>query len=278
MLISIASGKGGTGKTTIAVSLAMSIDENAQLLDCDVEEPNIHIFLQPHITKSETFFTKIPQINLERCDFCGKCSSVCAFNAIAVIPGVVNIFPELCHSCGACKYFCPLNAIDEIKQPVGVIEYGESNGVNYVCGRLNVGQAMPTSLIKAVKKQINHVRYAIIDAPPGTSCAMVQSVLGSQYCILVTEPTPFGLNDLKLAVDVLMKLKIPFGVIINRCDMGDNKVEKYCYDMDIKILMKIPFDRKIAENYALGKSLIGVFPKYKEEFKKIFIMIKNNNG
>jgi len=278
MIVAIASGKGGTGKTTVAVSLALSIGKDVQLVDCDVEEPNTHIFIKPKISKKEMVSIKIPQVDLEKCNFCGKCSSVCAFNAIAVTPLSVNIFSELCHGCGACKHFCPNNAILEIDKPIGLIEFGEKKEINFIQGKLNVGEAMPTPIIKTVKKYIDLNKHAIIDVPPGTSCAMVHSVINANYCILVTEPTPFGLNDLKLAVEVLIKLKIPFGIIINRCNIGNNEVEKYCQQQNIKILMKIPFSRKIAAGYSSGESLIKILPEYKEIFQKLFAMIENNYG
>jgi len=278
MIITVASGKGGTGKTTIAVSLALSVGKNVQLLDCDVEEPNVHIFMKPQINRKENVSIRIPQVELEKCCFCGKCSKVCAFNAIAVTLWAVNIFSELCHSCGACTYFCPQNAISEIDKTIGSIEIGEKNELVFAQGKLSIGQAMPTPIIKAVKKHIDYDKLAIIDAPPGTSCAMVHSVINSNYCVLVTEPTPFGLNDLNLAVNVLVKLKIPFGVIINRCDIGNSEVEKYCQKRDIKILMKIPFSRKIAEGYSLGLPLIDILPDYKKIFQNIFVVIENNYG
>ena len=278
MIISIASGKGGTGKTTIAVSLALALDKVVQLIDCDVEEPNTHIFTKPNITHQETVFIKIPQVNLEKCNFCHKCSNVCSFNAIAVVPKKVNIFPELCHSCGACTYFCPTQAITEVDHAIGVINFGEKSNIKFIQGKLNVGQAMPTPLIDAIKKHINHHQHAIIDAPPGTSCSMVHTVSNSDYCVLVTEPTPFGLNDLKLAAEVLIKLQIPFGVIINRCNIGNNSVEEYCKKLDIKILMRIPFTREIAENYAIGKPLVESVPMYKEELVKMFTTIEKKYG
>lgn len=278
MLITIASGKGGTGKTTVAVSLAMAIEKDVQLLDCDVEEPNAHIFVQPIINKKDNVYIKVPVVSLEKCDFCGQCASVCSFNAIAVTAWSISIFSDLCHSCGACEYFCHHKAISEINNAIGTVEAGEKNGVDFVQGRLNVGQAMPVSIIKAVKKNINDKKYTIIDAPPGTSCAMIHSVIDSDYCILVTEPTPFGLNDLKLAIDVLIKLKIPFGVIINRCDIGNNEVEKHCQKNNIEVLMKIPFSRKIAESYALGKLLINSMPEYREAFRKLLSMVGDSYG
>jgi len=278
MIIAVASGKGGTGKTTIAVSLAQSIARNIVLIDCDVEEPNAHIFIQPAISKNKRVTVRIPQVDIKKCDFCGKCSSVCIFNAIAVTPWSVKIFSELCHSCGACTYFCPETAITEIDKNIGSIEIGKKDEIDFIQGRLNVGEAMATPIIKAIKKNISNTKYTIIDAPPGTTCSMVHSVMGAKYCILVTEPTPFGLNDLKLALEVLVKLKIPHGVIINRSDIGNEDVEYFCQENDIKILMTIPFSRKIAEGYSLGKSLIDILPCYAEKFKKLFFMIESNHG
>jgi len=278
MIITVASGKGGTGKTTVAVSLALSIGENIQLIDSDVEEPNTHIFLKPDISKKEEVHIKVPQINPEKCVFCGKCSSICAFNAIAVVPETINIFTELCHSCGACQHLCPTQAISEIDKSIGSIEIGKKDGIDFVQGQLDIGQAMPTPIIKALKKHIDPNKQTIIDAPPGTSCAMVHSVINSDYCILVTEPTPFGLHDLKLAIGVLIKLEIPFGVIINRCDIGNSAVEDYCQSQDINALMKIQFSRKIAEGYSLGEPLIETLPEYKATFQKIYKKIRDGDG
>lgn len=278
MIITVASGKGGTGKTTVAVSLALAVGKEVQLLDSDVEEPNTHIFIKPQINNKKNVSIKIPQVNLEKCNFCGKCSSICAFNAIAIVPQAVNIFSELCHSCGACKYFCPQNAISEIDKIIGSIEIGKKNGMAFIQGKLNVGQAMSTPIIKSVRKYITYDKHTIIDAPPGTSCSMVHSIINSNYCILVTEPTPFGLNDLKLAIGVLIKLKIPFGVIINRCGIGNDEVEKYCQEQNIRVLMKIPFNRKVAESYSLGEPLIDTLPEYKGTFQNLFTIIERDYG
>lgn len=278
MIITVASGKGGTGKTMIAVNLALSINKNIQLFDCDVEEPNTHIFIKPTINRKEGVYIKVPQIDLEKCNFCGTCSSVCAFNAIVVIPWAVNVYSELCHSCGACKQFCSRNAITEIDKCIGSIEIGKSNELDFIQGKLNVGQAMAVPIIKAVRKRADPNKHTIIDAPPGTSCTMVHTVMDSNYCILVTEPTPFGLNDLKLAAEVLIKLKIPFGVIINRANIGNNEVEKYCQTRGINVLMRIPFNRKIAEGYSIGKTLINIMPEYKEKFHRVFAIIESEHG
>jgi len=266
MIISIASGKGGTGKTTIAVSLALSIDKEAQFLDCDVEEPNAHIFLKPEIKLSKKISIPVPEIDEEKCDFCGKCAEVCAYNAIAVLKNNVLIFPNLCHGCGGCALLCPQKAIKEIDREIGILEIGNSGGLQFIHGRLNIGEAMSPPLIRAVKKQINPDKIVIIDAPPGTSCPVIESVKGSDFCILVTEPTPFGLNDLILAVEVLRKLAIPFGVIINRADLGDDGLERYCKNEHIPVLMRIPFDKKIAFLYSKGIPLVEEQKEYITKF------------
>ena len=269
MIISIASGKGGTGKTTVATSLALSLS-NAQILDCDVEEPNSHIFIKPENASKEFVSIPVPQINKEKCDYCGRCQEVCAYNAIAVIKKDVLVFSELCHGCGSCTFFCPQNAIQEVEKQIGVVEFGENNGLPFAYGKLNIGEAMAPPLIRAVKKHVDPSRIAIIDAPPGTSCPVIESIRESDFCILVTEPTPFGLNDLTLAVEVLFKLKISFGVIINRSDLGDDKTDRFCKDQNIPVLMRIPFQRKIAEGYSKGKTIVETLPEYKGMFQEMF--------
>lgn len=275
MIISVASGKGGTGKTTIATSLALSIGGNVQFLDCDVEEPNAHIFLTPAIKEVKKSFIPVPEVDEEKCSLCGRCQEVCAYNAIAVMPGFcdrrgnVLIFSNLCHGCGACTYFCPEKAIKETGKEIGVVEIGNAGPVQFVHGRLNIGEAMAPPIIRQIKKYINPTRTVIIDAPPGTSCPVVESVKGSDFCILVTEPTPFGLNDLILAVKVLRKLNIPFGVAVNRSDLGDNKTDEYCQNENIPILMRIPFRKKIAAAYSKGQPIVEAFPKYKKDFKQL---------
>jgi len=269
MIISIASGKGGTGKTTVATSLALSLS-NAQILDCDVEEPNSHIFIKPENANKEFVSIPVPQINKAKCDYCGRCQEVCAYNAIAVIKKDVLVFSELCHGCGSCAYFCSQNAIQEVEKQIGVVEFGENNGLQFAYGKLNIGEAMAPPLIRAVKKHIDPSRIAIIDAPPGTSCPVIESIRESDFCILVTEPTPFGLNDLTLAVEVLFKLKISFGVIINRSDLGDDKTDRFCKEQNIPVLMRIPFQRKIAEGYSKGKTIVETLPEYKGMFQEMF--------
>jgi len=273
MIISVASGKGGTGKTTISTNLALSIPD-AQILDCDVEEPNSHIFIKPSIKKRVTISIPVPKVDDSLCDACGKCQEVCVYNAIAVVNKKVLIFPELCHGCGSCTYFCPRHAIKEVNKEIGVVEIGEKGHLIFVHGKLNIGEAMSPPLIKAVKSYINPTRVNIVDVPPGTSCPVITSIRGSDFCILVTEPTPFGLNDLILAVEVLRKIKIPFGVVINRSDLGDKKTDDYCNKEGIPILMKIPFKKEIASAYSKGQTIVESFPEYKEQFSKLFETIK----
>lgn len=269
MIISVASGKGGTGKTTIAVNLALSIP-NVQLLDCDVEEPNAHIFVQPLIDTEVHVATKVPEIDFGKCDFCGRCAKVCEYKAIAVLNKNALVFSELCHSCGACSYLCPKNAIREVDRKIGLIELGTRGDLQFGHGQLDIGEVMSPPLIRALKEYSNPSRTIIIDAPPGTSCPVIESVKGSDFCVLVTEPTPFGLNDLVLAVEVLRKLKIPFGVAINRSDLGNSDTSVYCKKEDIPILMEIPFRKDIAVAYSKGIAFVEEIPEYKKEFVRMY--------
>ena len=273
MIISIASGKGGTGKTTIATNLALSLGK-VQVIDCDVEEPNANIFFNAEIKEREDVTVEIPEIDKEKCNYCGKCSEFCAYNALAVVPSDVLVFPELCHSCGGCAIVCPQNAINWKRKPVGKIEHGVTNGVDFYHGLLNVGEIQAVPVIKALKKKIDKERNVIIDAPPGTSCPVIESINGSDYCILVTEPTPFGLHDLKLAIAVVRHLYIPFGVIINRDGVGDKKVEMYCQTEKIPILMKIPHSEEIANLYSMGIPFVKKLPEWHERFTELFRRIQ----
>jgi MinD superfamily P-loop ATPase len=272
MIISVASGKGGTGKTLVATSLALSLIDNykVQLLDCDVEEPNANILLRLDMKPSQPVYIPIPKVDETKCTYCGKCAEVCAYNAIAVLKQKVLVFPELCHGCGACSYLCPESAITEEGREVGIVEIGNSGNLELVQGRLDIGEAMAPPIIREVKKYSDPANIVIIDVPPGTSCPVVEAVEGSDFCLLVTEPTPFGLNDLSLAVEVVRKLDISCGVVINRVGIGGKEVEQYCHREGIPILLRIPLDRNIAMLYSQGIPLIEGMPRWREDFLGLF--------
>ncbi len=270
MIISVASGKGGTGKTTISVNMALALGAGVELLDCDVEEPNAHLFLKPVIERSERVETPIPLVDLEKCTFCRKCSAICRFNALAVVAQKVLVFPELCHSCGGCMAVCPGGAITEIGRELGMLNFGDSNGIRFINGRLRVGEAMSPPLIKRVRAARDLDLITIIDAPPGTSCPVIAAMNGADFILMVTEPTPFGLHDLKLAVEAVRLLGIPCGLVINRADIGDNKVFDYAERENLPILLTIPFDRRIAEAYSQGRNIVEVFPEWRERFVALF--------
>ncbi len=270
MIIAVASGKGGTGKTLVSTSIALSLKDNVQILDCDVEEPNAHILLKPVLDRREPISIPIPQVDESKCNYCGKCAEVCAFNAIAVVKENVLVFPQLCHGCGACSYLCPQNAISEVGREIGVIETGHAGAIDFVHGKLNVGEPMAPPLIRMVKRKIDPHKTVIIDVPPGTSCPVVEAIGDSDFCLLVTEPTPFGLHDLRLAVEVVRKLDIPCGVIINRDAPGSKDTEEYCDSEKIPVLLRIPLDMEIARLYSRGIPLIQGQPKWSEAFSKLY--------
>jgi MinD superfamily P-loop ATPase len=272
MIISVASGKGGTGKTTVAVNLALALqaEKPVQFLDCDVEEPNAHFFLKPKISESQEVFMLIPEVNESRCNFCGRCAQVCAYHALAVLKDTVLVFSELCHGCGACAHLCPEKAIREVGKRIGVVESGRAGEIDFLQGRLDIGQAMSPPLIRSLKSRLDPARTVIIDVPPGTSCLVVESIKHSDICLLVTEPTPFGLHDLELAAATAKEMKIPRGVVINRAAMGDGMIRDFCDEEGIPVVMTIPFDRKIAEAYSRGQTIIEAFPAYREKFLGLF--------
>jgi MinD superfamily P-loop ATPase len=274
MIISVASGKGGTGKTTVATSLAAVFGCRAQLLDCDVEEPNCHILMKPVFEASESIPVPVPIVDLDKCTLCGKCGEVCRFSAIVVIGNQVLTFPEMCHGCGGCSLLCPEQAIHEGSRELGVLETGFAGPVEFVRGVLRIGEAMSPPLIRAVKSKINPNKTAILDAPPGASCPVINTVSGSDFIIMVTEPTPFGLHDLRIAVEAISHLAIPFGVILNRSDVGDNEVQKFCAQRAIPLLAEIPYNRLIAEGYAKGDLLVTSAPEYIRLFLQVFERIR----
>jgi len=278
MIISVASGKGGTGKTTIATSLAAVLGSRAQLVDCDVEEPNCHILMKPVLKTSEAVGLPVPVVDMDRCTLCGRCGEVCRFSAILVIGDQVLTFPELCHGCGGCWLLCPEKAIREGSRELGVLETGFAGPVEFVHGVLRVGEAMSPPLIRAVKGKINPDKIAILDAPPGASCPVINTVSGSDFIIMVTEPTPFGLHDLSIAVDAVTQLGIPLGVVLNRADIGDDGVQSFCRQEGIPILAEIPHDRKIAEGYARGDLLVTSAPEYISLIVEIYRIIMNLVG
>jgi len=270
--IAIASGKGGTGKTTVAVNIASLMAERFDQVcyaDCDVEEPNGHLFLKPTIDREWSAAIPIPQVDESLCDACGKCKEICEFNAITVILDKVLVFQELCHGCGGCTLACPPKAITEVPREIGLVMVGHRGCLRFVSGRLNVGEPLSVPLIRAVKKELGKYTDVIIDALPGTACPMVETISDADHVLLVTEPTPFGLNDLKLAVETARKLDLPYSVIINRAGIGDKGVQDFCRLENIPIIAEIPDDRRVAELYSKGEMIYKVLPEFKKYFEDI---------
>ncbi len=298
MIIAVASGKGGTGKTTVAVSLALTVAAEREctsapsgpsggnvaptvrLIDCDVEEPNVALFLHPVIHARRSVSILVPQVDSGVCTLCGRCAEVCAYHAIVLAGKVVLVFDEMCHGCGSCCVQCPASAIREVPHVLGTVESGHAGPLLFAHGILNVGEAMGVPLIRALKQE--HLAgcaglgsdVAILDAPPGTSCPVVQTMHGADFVLLVTEPTPFGLHDLRLAVEVARgELGLPVGVVVNRDGCGDAGVDDYCASESIPILMRLPLDRAIAEAIAGGQTLVGAFPQYRPSFVALYSAI-----
>ncbi len=274
MIISIASGKGGTGKTTVSVNLARVFDGNIVLADCDVEEPNAHLFLKTSGHEEKVVSLPVPQVDEALCDGCGLCSKICQFSAIVTFGTAPLIFPEMCHGCGGCTLVCPPKAISEQPRRIGVVEKSRAGYITLVTGRLDVGVALAPPLIREVKNTLSAKSDAILDAPPGTSCPVIAAVRDTDMVLLVTEPTPFGLNDLSLAVDMVRELGLPFGVIVNRMGSGDNRVQDFCQKENILILLEIPDDRRIAEAYSRGVLMVDALPEYRTLFDHLWKTIR----
>jgi MinD superfamily P-loop ATPase len=277
MIVSVASGKGGTGKTSVAVNMSLSVGK-VQFLDCDVEEPNAHLLLHPKLQRTEPVCTFIPRINEALCNHCGECSKFCQFNALFTSAEKTLVFPELCHSCGGCAIVCPTKAMSWEKHRIGALKFGSVGELTLVYGELEVGKPLAVPVIKAVKNQIGETENVILDSPPGASCPFVETVRGSDFCVLVTEPTPFGLHDLKIAVQVLRDMAVPFGVVVNRAGVGDEKVYTYCKEEDIRVLMEIPYQRKIAELYSRGVPFSVEMPEWKEKFQMLYSEVRRIVG
>ena len=276
--MAIASGKGGTGKTTLATGIALAVSRagrRVQLIDCDVEEPNAAILVSPSITDTRNVSVMVPKIDQSLCTHCGKCSDFCRFNSLVVFPDKVLTFPEMCHSCGGCVRVCEEGAIEAGRREIGVIEEGTTAGIHFLQGRLNIGEARATPLISTLHSMMDPARAVILDAPPGTSCPYCETIRRADVCALVAEPTPFGLYDLEIAVSAARILSVPVGVIINRCDLGDDRVERYCEREGIPIWLRIPHERSIAEAYSRGVPLVDAKPEYGEKLLKLYETIED---
>lgn len=277
MKIAVASGKGGTGKTTVAVNLALAAGDNVQLLDCDVEEPNVHLFLEGKEKHKRFVSILIPEIIESRCtaeEGCDLCSQFCEFSAIACLGKFPVIMPEMCHGCGGCKRACPEKAIRDVPHSIGVVTTSQYKNISLVQGKMDIGMSLAGIIIDGVKEEIKRDTLAILDSPPGTACPAVATLQNCDFAVLVTEPTPFGLNDLKLAVDMTRALGVGFGVVINRAEPKYDCINQYCAAEGIQILAEIPDDRKIAESYAKGIPIIEALPDYKTLFEDLLARIK----
>ncbi len=304
MIIAVASGKGGTGKTTVATNLARSAADGGlavAYLDCDVEEPNGRLFLKPTIERQQPIDKPLPSVDPDRCTFCGRCSRVCRYGAIACVNQQVLVFAELCHSCGGCVLACPAGAMREVPKPIGELRLGTAGPIQFIEGRLNVGEAMSPPAIRAVKAASTKGDLTILDCPPGTSCPVIESVRGSDLVLLATEPTPFGLHDLKLAVEMVRTLDLPMAVVLNRCDIGDDPCEKrgqspfvrtdrrlvgdcplfshqvrqYCASQRIPILAEIADDRAVAEAYSRGQLACDAVPAFARQIRSLLDRLSN---
>ena len=273
MIIAVASGKGGTGKTAVSVAFAQALARagfSVSCLDCDVEAPNAHLFIQPHLDHRKQVEMLIPEVDTNLCTGCSECATVCQFHAIAVLGGQTVVFPELCHGCGSCTLVCPEHAITETPRTMGVLEGGLSpDGICFGRGLLNVGEPMAVPVITQLKKWRDYMdaEVVILDAPPGASCPVVETIRGAAFVLLVTEPTPFGLHDLHQAYELTQELHIPSGLIVNRDGIGNADVDAYCQEVGLPVLLRIPLEREIGEGIAQGKTLLDIYPEFAEAFQ-----------
>ena len=280
MQITVLSGKGGTGKTTVATNLALSLD-NVQLLDTDVEEPDDYIFIKPDFDKSyEAVVEDVPLFDRDKCTACRKCVDFCEYNALSLVREQVKVFYDICHSCGGCWRICPEGAISKKSRERGKIRGTQvSKQLEFWQGELNIGEQSAVPVISQLKKHIKQDKNVLIDAPPGTTCPTIEALTGSDYCLLVTEPSPFGLNDLKMAIEIVQQIDISFGVVINRSQREyDVIIEDYCQKEEIQVLFKIPYERTIAELYSAGIPFIEEKTDWKDKFKSLFARIKEEVG
>ena len=278
MILAVASGKGGTGKTSISVNLAKVLGVPVQLLDCDVEEPNAHLFLRASLVSEEEISIAVPKIDATACNACDECVDFCQFNALASFCGAPLVFPELCHGCGGCTLVCNRNAISEENFRIGTVRTFVDGNITLNSGCLDVGVSLASTLVHAVKARQQDGVTTIVDAPPGTACPAVATLRGVDFVVLVTEPTPFGLNDLKLAVDTVRELRLPFGVVVNRVGIGDDRVHHFCKAESIPLLLEIPDDRRIAEVYSRGELIVEALPEYRAHFERLWQAITLHAG
>jgi MinD superfamily P-loop ATPase len=280
MKIAVLSGKGGTGKTTFSSNLAVNV-ENVKLIDTDVEEPNAHIFLGNKAIESKSVMTLYPVVDADKCTLCGKCGEFCNYNAIIPAKNTVLVFKETCHDCGGCEVVCPVNAIKYEQREIGKIHNIENDyNIKFEYGELNIGEMSGVKIIEKLKSDSENEELLIIDSPPGTSCATVAAVEDTDYAIIVSEPTPFGVSDMKMVVEMLREMKIPFSVVINKAGIGNDEIYEYCKTEEIEILMEIPFDKKIAEYYAKGDLFSKKIDGYVEKLQNVLKKVKEgcNNG
>jgi len=272
MKVAVASGKGGTGKTTVATNLAATLagrGESVVYVDCDVEAPNGHLFLKPVVSREIAVHRLVPRVDSALCRRCGACAGMCRFNALLCLPDRTLVYDELCHSCGGCMLVCPASAITEQPHPVGVVKTGIARKVQFVSGTLNVGEASSPPVIRAAKQAAPAANWTILDAPPGTACPMIEAVRDCDYLLLVTEPTPFGLHDLRLALEVAQTLNRPCGVVVNRAQPGVNAARQMCAQAKVPILAEIPDDVAIARAYSRGQLMVEVMPEQQAVFDQL---------